>query len=269
MEFGIAAHCMKATSWDDLCNQLEYRNIRRLQLSLTKLTQLTPLKAGAFSPGLASYIGNRLRKSNIHISVLGCYIDPVHPDERVRRAQLALFKEHMLYAKFLEADVVATETGVLHNTDDREAAYRILLDSMQDLMMHAEKLGIVIAIEGASVHTVHSPLQMRRLLDDIPSPNLGVIFDHVGFLNKSNYQDQFTIIEESFRLFGDKIYAVHLKDFMADAASFRTVLAGQGMTDMKHLLSLIQQKKPHIDVILERATEEQYVEIMAALQHHL
>lgn len=45
------------------------------------------------------------------MAVLGCYINPVNPDEKERQKAVAKFIEHLKYAKVIGADMVGTETG--------------------------------------------------------------------------------------------------------------------------------------------------------------
>ena len=66
---------------------------------------------GHYSPAFAGKIGEELGKRGLHVSVLGCYINPVHPDEAARRREVDRFIERLRYAKDIGADMVGTETG--------------------------------------------------------------------------------------------------------------------------------------------------------------
>lgn len=43
-------------------------------------------------------IRKKLDENDIHVAVLGCYINPVNPDEKERQKAVAKFIEHLKYA---------------------------------------------------------------------------------------------------------------------------------------------------------------------------
>lgn len=71
---------------------------------------------------------------------------------------------------------------------------------MSELVVEAEKFGVIVAIEGGINHPVYSPQVLKRLLDSIDSPNLQVIFDPANFLNPTNYQRQEEVFQEAMDL---------------------------------------------------------------------
>lgn len=70
-----------------------------------------------------------------------------------------------------------------------------------------------MGIEGVHFHVINTPTKMKRLVDDLNSPNVRVIFDPVNYINTANYKNQDEIINTHFDLLGEKTKLLHLKDF--------------------------------------------------------
>ena len=75
------------------------------------------------------------------------------------------------------------------------------------------------------------------------------------------------IIRDAFDLYGDKIVLIHAKDFyIEDGHVVQTPAIGTGQFNYPLLLSLIKERKPHIDVILEGTSPEVIESSMKYLQ---
>ena len=262
MNIGMRAHDIDCADIPTLAARLKQNNIDTIQLALLKSAQDLNLQPGMFSPGLARHIGKPLLENGIHISVLGCYINPVHPDPTERAVQIARFKEHIQYAKFLGADMIGTETGSI-NADfsfnpknHSEENYQDFLSVMRGLVAYAASLGVYVGIEPVSIFTIYSPKRMKRFLDDIGASNVLAIFDPVNLITAENYQNQRELLDEAFDLFGDRIAAVHLKDFIIENGRPVYALPGDGMLDYPYLFRLLRERKPHVSLLLEEVKEK-------------
>lgn len=271
MSIGMRAHDIQAKNITDLAEKLEQLDIHTIQLALLKSIRDIDLSEGSFSPGLARFIREELEKHDIHVSVLGCYINPVHPDPAERAQQLTRFREHIKYAKYIGADMIGTETGSVNfdwsfnPNNHSEENYQDFLSVMRPLAQYAASLGVMLGIEGVFIHTLYSPERMKRFLDDIDMPNVSVIFDPVNYLNENNYHDQHKIIAQAFELFGDRIAAVHIKDFIVKGNTLQFALPTEGELDLPFLMKLIKSNKPHIDLLLEGVPQQEVVRIREKL----
>ena len=265
MRIGTRGHDLPYQDGKSLMEGCKRLGIETIQLALPKSFPDICWEPGVFSPGLAARLKREMEANNVYISVLGCYIDPVHPDDTVRQAGLDKFAEHMLFAKYLGADMIGTETGAYAGPGTAEtrseAAYQRLLEGLRPLVARAEKLGVMIGIEPVACFTIYDPARMRRLLDDLCSPNVLAIFDPVNLLDISNYRRQHELVDEALALFGDRIAVLHLKDFTIQNGQMCTCLAGDGMLDLPYLANTIRTKKPGIDIILEEVPEAQWPRI--------
>lgn len=254
LNIGMRAHDIAAQNITELACELEKLDIHAIQFALLKSIHDIDVSDGHFSPGLAHFFRKELEKHDIHISVLGCYINPVAPDPTERLTELKRFREHIKYAHYLGADMIGTETGAISNreSDNRsEENYQDFLSVMRPLAEYAASLGVMLGIEGVHCHTLYCPERMKRFLDDINMPNVSVIFDPVNYLNAENYRDQHKIIQQSFELFGDKIAAIHIKDFVIKDNVMQMVLPTEGEFDFPFLMDYVKKNKPYINLLLE------------------
>ncbi|WP_251551565.1 sugar phosphate isomerase/epimerase family protein [Neobacillus muris] len=258
---GIRAHDVPSLSLEQLTKEIAGKGFTGVQLALAKSFPDINTGLGSLSPGLARYIGGAFRKENLQIAVLGCYINMIHPDVTERRKVLERFKEHIRYARDFGCSIVGTETGnvhaEIHYTEDNftEQPYQQVVESVRELVSEAEKFGVIVGIEGGVNHPIHTPQRMKRLLDDIPSNNLQVIFDPANFLTIDNYQHQEQVFAEAFELFGDRIVILHAKDFVIDDNWVKMAPVGKGLLNYDAVFKYIKYQKPHINILLEDTRE--------------
>ena len=259
---GARAHDFGRLPAEELARKIAARGLTCVQLAVAKAIAGVELAPGFLSPGLAHHVGQAFHRHNVQIAVLGCYINPIHPDRATRRTLISLFKEHLRYARDFGCGLVALETGSVNadyspHPDNRgEDAFRQMLNSIGELVAEAEKFGVLVGIEGVTWHVVSTPAKMRTVLDTIKSDNLQVVFDPVNLLSIDNCSGPDRVIKESFELFGDRIAIIHAKDFVVKNGGFKTVPAGKGSLDYRHLLKTLKAKKPSINVLLEEAGED-------------
>ena len=266
MAFGMRAHDLGGKqTFDQLIDKLTEHKIDTIQLAFKKSIMDIDFTTGHYNPGLGRFISKRLADNNIHVAVLGCYINPTNPDEAKRKAEVARFIEHVKYAKAIGADMVGTETGRLDEDFNivpgtyTETCYQRLLKSMREIVDAAEKLGVIVGVEGVATHTLYSPEMMQRFLDDINSPNVEVILDPVNLLDRNNYQNQEAVIAKAFKYYGDRISVMHIKDFKLDEngdVAFEQV--GEGLFNYAPLFKELKASKPHITMLIENSNGGRY-----------
>lgn len=269
IQYGMRAHdASPKGSVTEVLDNISKLKIHYIQLAMSKSFTDVDTSPGHFSAGLGDYIGEELRKRNLHVAVLGCYINPANPDEEKRLLAVKRFTEHLKYAKLLGADVVGTETGrasvdmkVVPETDSEEN-YQRMLDTFKRIRTAAEKLGVMVAVEGVYNHTLSTPQKMARFLSDIDSPNFDVILDGVNLIPpalKQNPEGQDQVIREAFQLYGDRISVLHLKDGDYTPEGGQLFChAGEGYFHYDALMQEVGVRKPYIVGLLENSTPERF-----------
>ncbi|WP_163101960.1 sugar phosphate isomerase/epimerase family protein [Peribacillus alkalitolerans] len=265
MNLGIRAHDIEANSLEELVKVVSEKGLTSVQLALSKSLKSINTDLGSLSPGFARHIAQAFNQQQIHIAVLGCYINMIHPEPIERRKALERFKEHIRFARDFGCSIVGTETGNVNAkmayTEDnfKEQPFLDVVESVRDLVNEAEKFGVIVGIEGGINHPVYSPRVMKRLLDQIDSNNLQVIFDPVNYLTIYNYEHQEDVFKEAINLFGDRIVILHAKDFIIENNWIKTVPVGKGLLNYQALFELLKAKKPFINILME-ATKEPFID---------
>ena len=265
----------------DLCEKMEMEKVfqlakengvHQIQLAFAKSISNYDFTTGHYNPGFARYIKEQLDKNEIHVAVLGCYINPTNPVEELRKKEVARFIEHLKYAKVIGADMVGTETGrydagfkVVPYTYT-EGCYQLLLKSMREIVSAAEKLGVIVGVEAVHDHTLYCPEIMRRFLEDIDSPNVEAILDPVNLISAEHVADQDEEINKAFRLYGDRISVVHVKDFVMKEGKPEFAHVGEGLFHYEPLMKNLKKDKPYITMLLENSTKERYHQDVEYLQ---
>lgn len=277
IQFGMRCHdlCPKQEMLKVL-DEVKAHNIHHIQLAMSKSFSDYDTSYGHYSAGFGNYIGEELRKRDIHVAILGCYINPVTPDKDARMREVDRFIEHLKYAKRMGADMVGTETGRF-SIDMKptpltatEECYKTLVDSFERIVDAAERLGVTVGVEGVHNHTLQTPELMKRFLDDMASPALEVIFDACNMMPQEakTAEAQDTIIKKCFDLYGDRISVLHLKDYLFEPGnecqSFRR--PGHGIFHYNELMKQVRANKPMIIGLLEDSSPETYEADCAYLQ---
>ena len=273
MNFGMRCHdlCKKADI-DTVFDTVRENGIRQIQLAFGKSIEGIDFSAGHYSPGMAHMIGGKLKERDIHVAILGCYINPTDPDEKKRKASVAKFIEHLKYARIIGADMVGTETG-RYSSDFSvvpatytEEGYQLFLKSMREIVNAAEKLGMIVGVEAVHDHTLYSPEMMRRFLDDINSPNVEAILDPVNLISAENYLEQEAVVSRALELYGDKVSMLHIKDFRMENGEPQFEHVGDGLFHYEPLLKWLKKEKPYITILLENSNRDRYHSDIAYLQ---
>ncbi len=262
IRIGVRAHDFGCLPAGELAAKIAAKQLVCAQLALGKAIAGFTLKPGVLNPGLAFDIKEAFQNHGVQIAVLGCYVNPIHPDPATRQSLLGLFKEHLRYAREFGNGLVALETGSLnadyspHPGNHGEAAFEQSLASIAELAAEAERFGVIVGIEAVASHVVSTPQKMRRMLDTVASNNLQVVFDPVNLLSLDNVHEQERVIGESFELFGDRIAIIHAKDFVVENGQIKS--AGAGLGKLRHdlVMKFAVNDKPGISILLEDTTEQ-------------
>ena len=254
---GIRAHDMGRFPADVLARKVSEAGLDCVQLALGKALEGVELVPGFIDEAFAARTGAAFAASQVRIEVLGCYINPIHPDSDERASLLGLFKEHVRHARAFGCNIVALESGSRnadyspHPGNADEAAFQDLLGSLQVLVDEAERFGVVVGIEAVASHVISTPERMQRLLEAIPSRHLQVVFDPANLLTYENHGAHRGIMDRSLELFGSRIGVVHAKDFRIEDGRLVFCPPGTGLLDFELLFSWLSAHRPGIAVLLE------------------
>lgn len=252
MKKGIRAHDVFESGFENICKKCKNNGISYLQLVLEKTVE--GFEYGKFSKEYAKSIKSQLGETKI--AVLGSYVNLSSSNENELKEAMLKFKEKIKYASILKPGGVGSETGFFgtslsENENESERAYLHLLKNVKELVCYAEKFGVNIGIEGVHCFVINTPEKMSRLLSDIDSKNLKVIFDPVNYININNFEKQDEMIKKSFELFADKMAAFHMKDFVVIDGKIKNVVPGKGILNYKLIFEKFKEYNLDIPIISE------------------
>lgn len=278
LRLGYRAHNLGKLPLEKLALSLGQHRIGSIQLALAKALSDLPPDEVAFTPGYAREVRRALEARGVRIAVLGCYINPVHPDEESREKALRRFESHIGLAEDFGCGIVATETGSL-NPDcsynpgtASPKTFDTLCSSIERLLRAAERTGrVMVGVEAvASRHTIDTIDKMAALLRRLDSPRLGVVYDPVNLIPETGVGDQAAFFREALDAFGPRIIAVHLKDFrIVDGHKRGELPALSGELDTEALLGLLQSTGSDLDVLLENCGGDEVDATMTKLSRYL
>ena len=262
MQIGIRLHDGEKLPLEELLPIMKRRGFKCGHLALSKSLSPDYMRPTALTPGFALYLKRLFDKNELDIAVLGCYLNLADPDKSRLAANTEKYLAHIRFASLLGAGVVGTETGAPNSAYKyepachTEEALETFICNLRPIVEYAEKMGVILAIEPVWKHIVYDPKRARRVLDEIGSPNLQIIFDPVNLLCIDNYRDRSEIISEAIELLGKDIAVVHIKDFIVRDGELVSVAAGTGEMDYTEIMRFIKRDKPFIHVTLENTAPE-------------
>jgi sugar phosphate isomerase/epimerase len=272
MQLGIRLHDIKKAPLEERLAIAHEQGFSCGHLALSKVISEYPTDDGALTPGFALYLKRIFAENKLDVAVLGCYLNLANPNPEQLRKITKRYMTHIRFASLLGVGVVGTETGApneeykFEERSHSEEALEIFIKNLRPVVAYAEKMGVIVAIEPVYKHIVCNPKRARRVLDEINSPNLQIIFDPVNLLAMPNYENRDEIIAEAIELLGDDIAMVHIKDFVVKDGELKSVAAGTGEMDYTQIIRFMKQKKPYIHVTLEDTVPENAVEARKYIQ---
>ena len=257
MKKGIRGHDVEAAGLKNIAQKCREQGIEYLQLVFEK--SIDGFQYGQYTKEYAESIKTDL--GDRKIAVLGSYINPSDPNEETLSESIAKFKEKIRYASILNPIVVGTETGIyIEGKTHTEEAYQHLLKTVKELVREAEKYGVCVGIEGVYLFVINTAEAMARLVKDVDSDNIKVIFDPCNLITMENYKNQDKIISDMFDMLQDKIAVIHMKDFIVEDGNRKRVSPGQGIFNYELLFKKMREYNLDIPIISEEISDSEAVE---------
>lgn len=272
MQIGIRLHDTKKGTLEERVAIAEEQGFSCAHLALKKVISEYSVADSALTPGFSCYLKKLFAAHHLDVAILGCYLNLATPDQAALEKNVHRYMAHIRMASLLGAGVVGTETGAVNESysfeerNHSEEALDIFIKNVRPVVQYAEKMGVILAIEPVYKHIVCNPKRARKVLDEIGSPNLQIIFDPVNLLDISNYKEREAIIAEAIEVLGEDITVIHIKDFIVKEGALVSVAAGTGEMDYTQIIRFIKEKKPYIHTTLENTTPENAVQAKAYVQ---
>lgn len=244
-----------------LAEKTKQQGVHTLQLALGMSFPDMPSDAGNMNPGMGAAIKRELAQQDVQVGILSCYINMIHPDLEIREKLLRKFESYLRHARYFGAAMVASETGCvlpeIRYTEKNftDEAFFEVVEVVRRLVKAGEDARMLVAIEPGLNHPLYSLERVEQLLSLVGSDYLGIILDPTNLITSENYLEQVSFVESAFERFGDKIVAVHLKDFKVEDDRIIPVNLGEGVIDYAAITGIIAKHKPLCYVVLEETKD--------------
>lgn len=260
MKIGLRAHDFGRQAPNTLAEKISKAGFETCQLALLRAIEgvenLTDV-----SKEMLENIGQTFEEHKLQIGVLGCYMEIGYTDKTARLAEVDKFILGLEHGKALNAGLVGTETTFCVPEDEveREPAYQGLKDSVLRMVEHAEKIGINIGIEPVATHTINSAQITKRLLDEVNSNRLKVIFDPVNLiLTEDDVDNQTDLFSNFLNILGEDTVALHVKDVVLENGEKVWRNIGSGDIDYAPIFKWFNERSYDIPALREEVKPESY-----------
>jgi L-ribulose-5-phosphate 3-epimerase len=143
-------------------------------------------------------------------------------DRDVRQKAIDVIKTMTDFASFLSVSTILVVPGLVTEEVSYDVAYERSKHALQEAADYVMTKDVTIAIENVWNKFLLSPLEMKRFIEEINHPHVGVYFD-VGNILNIGFPEQW------IQILGDKIKRIHVKDFKSEVGNyngFTTLLQG-------------------------------------------
>jgi sugar phosphate isomerase/epimerase len=196
--------------------------------------------------GISAAVRQAATEKGVEIVALSGTFNMIHPDMRRRETGFRSLAEIIRAAARMAAPLVTLCTGTRdpadqwrgHPDNARPEAWRDLLAGMARALDLAEAAGVDLGIEPELANVVDSAEQARRLIDEMRSPRIKIVFDAANLFEVVGDGERRDIVARGVALLADRIALAHAKDRNADG-SFAT--AGKGVLDYPHYLAVLRR----------------------------
>lgn len=261
MKLMIRAHDLGVKGEDQVVSAVQSNGLDGIQLVAYKCTDDVKYEVGAITPNRAKEIGDTLKGGGVTVPLIGAYFNPVHPNEEKIQRGIAVFKDYLDVALDLGCDTVGSETGsyngdpwIYRPMNHSDEALDRVVYTFGLLADHAAKSGVNIGMEGAFGHVCHTPERLYEAVERIGRKNIRIIFDLYNYLDISNVDTAYDILDRGLKLFGDRILLFHVKDFVITDGKLKQCGVGKGVLDYGRILKAIYNHNPDAILVLEGTT---------------
>lgn len=262
MNIGVRLHDVEGATLEQRLNTARAQGFVCTHLALHKVLGPPYLAPENLTEALGKRVRGALDAADMHLAVLGCYLNLAHPDPAALKAIQEKYFAHLKMLKLLGEGVLGTETGApnaqyaFEPASHGEAALTAFIRGLEPVVKCAEDMGVCVAIEPVYTHIVFDARRARRVLDTLRSPALKIILDPVNLLNPENADRHQTVVREAAELLFADIAVLHVKDFILKDGGIRSVAAGEGRADWRAILPGLVRGRPGIPMTLENTTPE-------------
>ena len=253
MKLGVRAHDLGCMEPFELAKKLKATGFETCQLALPKAINAVE-SIYDVNDMVLTQVKEAFLENQVEIGVLGCYMEIGLSYEEARLEEVEKFKKGIIHAKALNAGIIGTETSNCTALSDkeREPAYQNLKNSVLRMVEFAEEQGVTIGVEPVAWHTLNSTQLTKRLLDEVGSKRLKLIFDPVNLIRtKDDIENQEAIFDEFLQTVGCDIAVLHVKDVVFEDGNLVWRNIGKGEIKYEKIFDWLKKNNNDVPILRE------------------
>ncbi|WP_087001917.1 sugar phosphate isomerase/epimerase family protein [Rhizobium sullae] len=200
-----------------------------------------PSMPDVISEAEAREVADAVKNTGIEIAAVSGTYNMIHPDQAVRQAGHRRLSTLAERCGALSTGLITLCTGTrdpldqwkAHPDNNTPEAWRDMLEAMETAVEIAERYDVDLGIEPELANVVNSAEKAQRLINELQSPRIKIVFDPANLFEIAPLGAQRSIVSSAIDLLADRIVMAHAKDRNPDG-SFTT--AGKGVLDYAHYL---------------------------------
>lgn len=209
-------------------------------------------------------------KRNILFSEVGAWCNLLTSEKALRKQNLQMVIDRLALAEELGAKTCVNIVGTRCEENwfgpaegnYSEDFFAEAVDTARSIVDAVHLRHTKLSFEMMPYCFLDSPEEYLRFLKAVDRKEVGVHFDPVNCINSPRiYYQNGLFLQEAFRLLGDRIVSIHLKDIRIDhtlvSTAFDEVPIGQGNMDYRILLREASKLSPEIPLMLEHLEKEE------------
>lgn len=231
-----------------------------------------PLDTKAGQGTIAAY-EEAAMEAGIVIAEVGVWNNPIHPEEKQRRAAVTHAAECLALADEIGASCCVNCAGTRnaghwygpHPLNFTSETFDMIVESVREIIDHVKPKRTFYALEAMGFIPPDSPEAYSDFIKAVDRPRFAAHFDPVNIVNsRERYYNSGKLVKEFLAKVGPHVKSVHVKDVLLTSELtffLKEVPPGKGGFDHRTLLAEMRRLDPGIPLMLEHLeTAEQYVE---------
>lgn len=203
---------------------------------------------------------------NLSISGISGTYNLIHPDKKYRRDYLVRLEIMMQQMETLKIPMVSLCSGTRnidnmwqgHQENNSNEVWNELCHELEKVVLLAEKYAVLIGIEPEKNNVINSVEKAQRLLDQMQSPAVKIIYDPANLFDTGSVSEI-----ESMVMYGlDKLYPhlvmVHAKDIEQNG---NYVPAGKGVMPFAKMIDALRNNKFEGSIIAHELKANEAVQV--------
>jgi sugar phosphate isomerase/epimerase len=246
MRLGIFAKTFSRPSAEQTLQAAASAGLSAVQFNLSVLG--LPTVPDAVPPEAIAATREAACRTGVELAAISGTFNTAHPDPAIRAAGVARFPVLCETAAALGIPVITLSSGSrdpqdmwrYHPDNSTEAAWSDSRDSLTALAITAADHGVTLAVEPEHANVLATAALARRMLDEIGSPALRIVFDAANLIDPevATPDSMRAVVTQAMSLLGGDIVLAHAKELTAGR---RPVPPGAGILPWAFIVGALAQ----------------------------